>query len=63
MDGLFQSTVFPSAKQLDAVFGLVNAARLGEFLDRDGPVRVDAALVDPFLDTIQVNRSEVDRKT
>lgn len=63
VDGLLQSTIFSSAKQLDTVFGLVNAAGLGKFLDSDGPVRVDAALVDPLLDAIQVDGSEVDRET
>lgn len=49
------------AEKLHALFGLVDAAGLGEFADRDGSGWVDAALVDPGLDSVEVHGGEVDR--
>ena len=41
-----------AAEQLHAFFGLVDAAGLGELADRDRAGWVDAALIDPGLDTV-----------
>lgn len=43
-----------AAQELHAFLGLVDAARLHQFPDGDGAGWVDAALVDPFLDAVQV---------
>lgn len=48
-----------AAEQLHALFGLVDAAGLGELADGDGAGRVDAALVDPRLDAVEVDGGEV----
>lgn len=59
VDGLFESSIAAAAEELDAFFGLVDAAGLGEFADGDGAGWVDAALVDPFLDAVEVCGGQV----
>ena len=59
---MFEGGFSASAEKLYAFFCLVDAARLGQFADGDGLSRVDAALVDPFLDAVEVNRGEVERE-
>lgn len=54
VDGLFEGCG-GAAEDLDAVLGLVDAAGVGEFADGDGAGWVDAALVDPFLDALEVD--------
>lgn len=69
MDRLLEHTVdgnlvvvflHAAAEKLHAFFGLMDAARLSEFADRDGTGWVDAALVDPGLDPVEVHGGEVD---
>lgn len=63
VDGLLEDVFCGSAAQeLDALLGLVDAARLSQFADGDGSGWVDAALVDPFLDTVQVHRRQISRE-
>lgn len=62
MDGLFEGRFSTPTKKLYAFFRLVDAARLGQLADGDGPSRVDAALVDPFLDAVEVDRRKVKRE-
>lgn len=59
MDGLFEPVLFTASKQLDAVAELVYAIGVEEFADCDGVFGVDAALVDPFLDFVEVDGYEV----
>jgi hypothetical protein len=47
-------------EQLDALARLVDAARVGELADGDRARWVDAALVDPGLDAVEVYGGEVD---
>lgn len=54
VDGLFEGCG-GAAEHFDAVFGLVDAAGMGEFADGDGSGWVDAALIDPFLDALEVD--------
>lgn len=64
MNGLFEDVLFFSffcfagtpAEQLHAVFRLVDTAGFGQFADRNGTGWVDAALVNPFLDSVEVDR-------
>ena len=63
VDGLLEDVFCgSSAQELDALLGLVDAARLSQFADGDGSGWVDAALVDPFLDTVQVHRRQISRE-
>lgn len=59
MDGLFETVLFAASKQFDAVAELVHAVGVEEFADCDGVFRVDAALVDPILDFVEVDGYEV----
>lgn len=71
MDGLFEDAAGGCGRigqgecgaavceEFGAVAGAVDAAGVGEFADCDGPVRIDAALVDPGLDSVQVYGLEV----
>ena len=54
VDGLFEGALAAAAEELHTFFGLVNAAGLGEFADGNGAGWVYAALVDPFLDAVEV---------
>lgn len=58
VDGLFEGCG-GAAEDFDAVFGLVDASRVGEFADGDGSGWVDAALVDPFLDALEVDGGHI----
>lgn len=59
VDGLLEGAFAATAEELHAFFGLVDAAGLGEFADGDGAGWVDAALVDPFLDAVEVCGGQV----
>lgn len=63
VDGLFQGVLSTAGEQLDSVLGLVNAAGLGQLADGDGAGRVDTALVNPFLDAIEVDGGQVKRES
>lgn len=54
VNGLFEGALSATAEELHAFFGLMDAAGLSEFADGDGAGWVDAALVDPFLDAVEV---------
>lgn len=62
VDGLFERAG-AAGEELHAVFGLVDAARLGQFAHGDGTSRVDTALVNPFLNTFEVHGGEFDRES
>lgn len=49
-------------EQLHALTGLVDAAGVGEFADGDWAGGIDAALVDPGLDAVEVYEGEVERE-
>lgn len=59
MDRLLQDAL-PATEDLDAVFGLVDAAGVRQFADGDRARRVDAALVDPFLDALEVDGGHIE---
>lgn len=59
VDGLFEGVVAAAAEEFHAFLGLVDAAGLGEFADGDRAGWVDAALVDPFLDSVEVYGGQV----
>ena len=47
--------VCAAGQELDAVLGAVDGAGLGEFFDGDGIAGIDALLVDPVLDLVEVD--------
>ena len=53
---LFHDVCATAAEQFHAIARLVDAARLSQFADGDRSGRVDTALVDPFLDSVEVGR-------
>lgn len=63
VNGLFKDALAAAAEELHAFFGLVDAAGLGEFADGDRAGWVDAALVDPFLDAVEVCGRQVGGET
>lgn len=55
MDGLFEAILFAPAEQFDAIPVLVYAVGVEEFAHGDGVSGVDTTLVNPFLDTIEID--------
>lgn len=59
VDGLFETFFLAASEQFYAVAELVHAVGVEEFADCDRVFGVDATLVDPFLDFIEVDGYEV----
>jgi hypothetical protein len=60
VNGLFEAALFAAAEHFDAVPELVHAVGVEEFADGDGEAWIDAALVNPFLDAVEVDGDEVE---
>lgn len=59
MDWLFEAFFFTAGEQFYAVAELIYAVGVEEFADCDWVFGVDAALVDPFLDFVEVDGYEI----
>lgn len=57
MNRLLEYTVPSTCQQLDAIFWLVDAARLGKLAHGDRMTGIDAAIINPLLNAIEVDWS------
>lgn len=55
LDGLFERFFAAAGEQFDAILDAVDTAGFCQFADCDGAGGVEAALVDPFLDAVEVD--------